>query len=561
MFPGKKRHKWTAVLWNIPRCFIFHRKHLHKMKRINHALLTMLISYSAVAQNDMLVESRISHVTVFLDKAQVTREIKTRISEGETNLVLSGLAAQLDPNSIQVAAKGNFTMLGFHHQQNFLRDMATPARIKMLQDSLSLLQDKITFENMEKEILNKEEQMLISNQKIGGANQNLPVNELKTMAEFFRARLHDIAVARLRRDNNVKTLNESMAKVQKQIQAQNELTSRNTSELVIRVSAKSTTEADLVVDYIVGNASWSPLYDLRAANTREPISLFYKANVVQRTGENWNNVRLTLSTGNPSVGAVKPELQPWRLEFYNPDYYRAVKKAAGRQAAPTAAPSEVSAAEAETIADFVTVEQTAVNTQFEISLPYTVASAAKPTTVDIGRHELKAAYRYAVTPKLDPDAFLIAASTGWGDLNLLPGEANIFFQGTFVGKTFLDPEVIKDTLSISMGRDKRIVVNREKVKNFNSHAVIGLNQKQEYAFEINVRNNQSQPVSITVEDQIPVSGNSDIEVSLSDAGGAKFTPVDGKLVWQLTLKPNESRKIAYRFEVKFPKDKLIAGLN
>jgi uncharacterized protein (TIGR02231 family) len=531
------------------------------MKSINYALLIMLISCSAVAQNEKSVESKISHVTVFLNKAQVTREVKTRIPEGESNLILSGLSAQLDPNSIQVSARGNFTMLGFSQQQNYLKDMATPARIQVLQDSLKLLQDKIANENMEKQILDKEEQMLISNQKIGGANQNLPVNELKSMAEFFRSRLHEIAVARLRRDANIRTLNESVAKVQRQMQAQNELSSRNTSEVIVRVSAKSSTEAELVVDYVVGNAGWSPLYDLRASDTREPVSLFYKANVIQRTGEDWNNVKLTLSTGNPAVGAVKPELQPWRLEFYNPDYYRLDGKAAGMRTMPSAAPAEMRAKEAETLADFVIVEQTAVNTQFEISLPYTVASAAKPTTVDIGRHELKAAYRYVVTPKLDPDAFLMAASTGWGDLNLLPGEANIFFQGTFVGKTFLDPQVIKDTLLISMGRDKRIVVNRERVKNFNSHAVIGLNQKQEYAFEINVRNNQSQPVSITVEDQIPVSGNGDIEVSLSDAGGAKFTPVDGKLVWQLTLKPNESRKIAYRFEVKFPKDKLIAGLN
>lgn len=559
-FPREKRHKRTALLWNRVNRLIF-TANTYTMKTITCILLMTLLAFGAVAQNDKSVESKISHVTVFLNKAQVTREVKTRIPAGETNLVLSGLTSQLDPNSIQVSPKGNFTLLGFSHQQNYLKDFSRPSRMQALEDSSQLLQDKITFENVEKQILDKEEQMLVSNQKIGGANQNLPVNELKSMAEFFRARLHDIAIARLKHDDNIKALNEKLAKVQRQIQTQNELSSRNTSEIVLNVSAKSPIDVEFVVDYIVGNAGWAPLYDLKAVSTREPVTLFYKANVFQRTGENWNNVKLTLSTGNPSVGVVKPELQPWRIDFYNPDYYRKNKKAEGRQLAPTAAPAEMNGAEAATMADFVTVQQTAVTTEFDISLPYTVISAAKPTTVDISRHELNASYHYAATPKLDPDAFLMAAATGWSELNLLPGEANIFFEGTFVGKTVIDPQAIKDTLLISMGRDKRIVVKRDKVKNFSSHAIVGLNQKQEYAFEINVRNNQSQPVTITVEDQIPVSGNGEIEVSLLDAGGAKVTPVNGRLVWELTLKPNENRRIAYRFEVKFPKDKLIAGLN
>jgi uncharacterized protein (TIGR02231 family) len=533
------------------------------MKTIIHFLLMLLVACQAVAQQDKTVDSRISHVTVFLNKAQITRDVKTRISEGKTNIILSGLTPQLDPSSIQVAGKGNFTLLGIHHRQNFLKDVAAPARLRVLQDSAASLQDKVLLENTEKEILDKEEQMLISNQKIGGANQNLPVNELKSMAEFFRARLYEIAMARVKHDQKIKALTEKLTKVQRQIQTQNELGLRNTSEIIVSVSAKSAGEVDLVVDYVVGNAGWVPVYDLMAIDTKEPLALICKANVFQATGENWDNTRLKLSTANPSLGGVKPELHPWRLDFQQLAYYRTDKKAEGRQAAP--APAEAASKmmedELTTTADFVTVQQTAVNTEFGISLPYTVISARKPTLVDIARHELKVQYHYAAAPKLDADAFLMAAATGWSDLNLLPAEANVFFGGTFVGKTFIDPESIKDTLLLSMGRDKRIVVKRERVRDFNSHVTIGLNQKEEHAFEINVRNNQSQPVAITVEDQIPISANSDIEVSLLDGGGARFTTVDGKLVWAITLKPNENRRLVYRFGVKFPKDKLVAGLN
>jgi uncharacterized protein (TIGR02231 family) len=535
----------------------------YTMKTIAYFFLMLLVTFAASAQEDKTVDSKISHVTVFLNKAQVTRETKTRIHEGQTNIILSGLSSQLDPESIQVSGKGNFTLLGINHQQNFLNDVAIPARMKVLQDSAAILQDKILFENTGKQILDKEEQMLISNQKIGGANQNLPVNELKSMAEFFRTRLYEIAMSRVKHDQAIKALNEKLSKVQQQIQTQIGGNSGNTSEIVVSVSAESAGDIELVVDYVVGNAGWMPQYDLRAADTRQPLTLFYKANVFQRTGENWNNVRLKLSTANPSLGGVKPELQPWRLDFRRLDYYRKEKRTDGRQAAtaPAEALSKMPEADATTTADFVTVQQTAVNTEFDISIPYTVISASKPTLVDIGRHELKVNYQYAATPKLDPDAFLMAAATGWSELNLLPGEANVFFGGTFVGKTFIDPQSIKDTLLVSMGRDKRIVVKREKVKDFNSHVILGLNQKEEHAFEINVRNNQSQAVSITIEDQVPLSANSAIEVSLLDAGDAKYTAVNGKLVWELALKPNESRRLVYRFEVKFPKDKLIAGLD
>ncbi|MEX1239073.1 MAG: DUF4139 domain-containing protein [Cyclobacteriaceae bacterium] len=534
---------------------------------MKNIMLFILIAFAVVpahAQQEKSVESKITHVTVFLNKAQVTREVKTRIPEGATNVIISGLTAQLDAGSIQVSGKGNFILTGIAHQLNYLNDLATPARIRTLNDSLQVLQDKILFENAQKVILDKEELMLISNQKIGGANQNLPVNELKNMADFFRSRLYEIAVARLKHDEKIKSLNEKLSRIQQQIRTQNELSSRNTSEIVVNLSAKSATDAELTVNYIVGNARWHPLYDVRATNTKSPLTLFYKANVFQSTGENWNNARLKLSTANPSLGGVKPDLHTWHLDFYQRELYQKYRKPAGRQAgeAPSQALGEmVVAQESTTTADYVNVMQTALNTEFDISIPYTVNSTNKPTTVDIGRHELKSAFRYAVAPKLDPDAFLMAGTTGWEDYNLLPGEANVFFEGTFVGKTLIDPQSVKDTLYFSLGRDKRIVVKREKVKDFNAHAIIGLNQKESHGFEINLRNNQSGTITITVEDQIPVSKNSQIEVSLVDGGGAKFSPADGKLVWEITLKPNESRRLVYQFEVKYPKDKMIAGLN
>jgi uncharacterized protein (TIGR02231 family) len=539
------------------------------MKKTVLVAFMLMVSTWALSQHEKSVESKITNVTVFLNKAQVTREVKSRIEAGKTSLVVTGLTSQLDQESIQVAGKGSFVILGIAHRQNYLSEFNIPKPLQSLKDSLELLQNQLLKETSQKEILNKEEAMLSANQKIGGTNQNLTAAELKAMADFYRARLSDIVTSRMKQDEKIKKLNESIVKVQRQINEKNEMYGRNTSEIVISLSAEAPTTVDLDVNYIVANAGWYALYDLRAINTKSPITLSYKANVYQSTGEEWKNVRLKLSTANPTLGGLKPELYAWYLNFYE-SYQRssadAYKKGAYRSAAPAAMEARDMAEEvategpAETTADFVSTIQTTLNTEFDIALPYSVNSANKPTLVDIRNHELKADYIYSVAPKLDRDAFLLARATGWEEFSLLPGDANIFFEGTFVGKSFIDPNNIRDTLAISLGRDKRIVVKREKLKDFSSKKLIGTNQRASYAYEISVRNTKAEPVKIIVEDQIPVSQNSQIEVTVSDTGLAKYNTNTGKLTWEMKLEPNETKKVVYKFEVKYPKDKIIAGL-
>ncbi|HNP08413.1 MAG TPA: DUF4139 domain-containing protein [Cyclobacteriaceae bacterium] len=538
------------------------------MKRINLGIALFFSFLITFGQTEKPIDSKITNVTVFLNKAQVTREVKTRIEAGKMDLVLSGLTSQLDPSSIQVAGKGSFLILGIRHQQNYLNEFNVPVKLKALKDSLIYYQRNLSLEQSQKEILNKEEQMLLSNQKIGGTNQNLTVAELRAMADFYRSRLGEIVNSRMKQDEKVKSINEHILRLQRQINSENELYSKNTSEIVISVSANSVTAATLEVNYVVANAGWYPIYDLRAINTKSPIQLNYKANVFQRTGEEWKNVNLILSTANPNQSGLKPELYPWYLDFYNPVAYKQYNNKALGRGMRSEAPSEdmafemeiAEAAPAQSMAELVSRVQTSLNTEFIIALPYTVASSSKPTLVDIQSNEVKAKYSYSVVPKLDADAFLIAKATGWEEYSLLPGEANIFFEGTFVDKTFIDPNAIGDTLSVSLGRDKRIVVKREELKDLTSKKFIGSNVREEHSWEISIRNTKAEPVTITVEDQLPVTKNKDIEVTSLDNGGAKFEPVSGKLIWKLTLQPNETKKLTYRYEVKYPKDKQISGL-
>ena len=192
-----------------------------------------------------------------------------------------------------------------------------------------------------------------------------------------------------------------------------------------------------------------------------------------------------------------------------------------------------------------------------ISIPYTIAADGEKYMVEIQKNTLTAKFEYQCVPKLDPDAFLIARVTGWEDLNLLSGPMNLFFEGSYVGKSNLDMQNTQDTLELSLGRDKNIVIKRERRREFTALQVIGANRKESRAFDISIRNNKKQDVDMVLMDQLPVSANKDITIDATELSGALIDKDSGKLTWKFLLKPSESRTFRLAYEVKYPKDKKV----
>ncbi|MDR0895439.1 MAG: mucoidy inhibitor MuiA family protein [Prevotellaceae bacterium] len=197
--------------------------------------------------------------------------------------------------------------------------------------------------------------------------------------------------------------------------------------------------------------------------------------------------------------------------------------------------------------------QTQAGYEFDIKLPYTILSDNKPVVAEIGNYELPVSYTYQCAPKREKDAFLTAQVTDWDALNLLEGEANIFFENTFVGKSVVNVSEQSDTLSFSLGRDRRIVVQRTKEKIHTSRQLIGSNQTQTIAWKISVRNTRQESVGMTLYDQLPVSRNSDITVTPEELSGGALDKDQGIVNWQFTLKAGEQRDMILRYKVKYPK--------
>jgi uncharacterized protein (TIGR02231 family) len=193
-------------------------------------------------------------------------------------------------------------------------------------------------------------------------------------------------------------------------------------------------------------------------------------------------------------------------------------------------------------------------------VPYDIPSDNQQYDVTMQTQSLKAEYAYVTIPKLDNDAFLRALVTDWAQYSLLPGESNIYFKGTYVGKGYIDPALANDTLSLSLGRDRAISVKRDQIKDYCKTGFFGGKQQTTKAYEITVQNNKKQAIQLVIEDQLPISQNGEVEVEAEEISGATFDSVTGKLVWKVTLAPGETVKKQIRFNVKYPKKKFVSGL-
>ncbi len=227
--------------------------------------------------------------------------------------------------------------------------------------------------------------------------------------------------------------------------------------------------------------------------------------------------------------------------------YGAQRKVAGM----TIRESMAAVPEAQTIQTRLQENQTTV--EIEVNEPYSIRSNGEKSLVDLKTFEVPANYRYSTAPKIDNDVFLIAQLADWSQYSLLEGESNLYFEDGFVGRSILNAGSLQDTLEISMGRDRSIVIQRDKKEEFSKKRSIGSNITESRGYEITVRNNKSQPISLLVQDQIPISVNSEITVSALDISGGKLDSQTGIVTWEISVAPGQQQKLNLHYEVKYPK--------
>lgn len=609
-------------------------------------------SYSQTKK--LLADSKIEKVTVFLQGAQVNRSAKVQVNPGRTELVFTNISPFIDKQSLQLKADGKVTVLSVIHQLNFLKEQEAREEITSLDQQKNFLLEKIGIEKNMLNVYRQEEAMMLKNQDIKGEQAVLKANELKEVVDFHRARLTEIYSKQTETERSIKKLEAELEKLNKQLRALNEKKDQSTSEVIVTLQAKEAANVLFSLSYLVKKAGWYPTYDIRVKDIASPINFQYKANISQSSGEDWKEVKLFLSTGNPNENGTRPFVSPWYLRYLtnlpssqiplsafhsgntpNTAFGRVLDEkgypVAGASvvikgstkgtttnsdgffslALPEGSNSivvsmvgmrtaEIKAANgymnipltpvAKALDEVVVVgygstggstydgagnedrsfkrkkDENAINTTtvyqptttlYEIEEALTILNDGKLYTADIEQYELKALYEYFAAPKIDASAYLTARITDWQELNLLTGEANLFFEGTFLGKSLLDVLNAGDTLSLSLGKDNAVVVKRILMKEFSQKKFLGNNKTDTRQYELLVRNNKLLPITITIEDQFPISTSKEIEVENKQAPDAKVDEATQKISWQYIVEPKKEVKTIMKYSVKYPKEKRL----
>ncbi len=550
----------------------------------------MTTASAAFAENEVIAESKVEDVTVFLSGAQVHRKGRFLLKKGTNQVIFEGVSPGINANSIQVKGKGNYIILDVSHRIHYPTP-ETPTNtipdkilreIRLLEDSVKLVGYDLEETQIQRQAFQMELDMLLGSGVIKGQSKSDSIELLQKAMDYMRVKVREINVAMLKLKREEASLSSEQSRMNTRLtQLRNynansgfgQKSVQPVQRVVVTVSAKEATSASMSINYMVSNASWSPSYDLRATTTSDPVTITYKANIRQNSGEDWKDVDLTLSSVNPNRSNIKPELPMWYLNYYQPIYtdrssagYGGIsegleessKKLSGGRDKDLELSLDASKPSAQHVSNYFQMNESLTNVEFKVNMPYTIESNGKDHLIAVQQSEIPASYTHYMVPKIDMDAFLVAKLTDWEKLNLLPAVANIFYDGTYVGQTRINPAVMSDTIDLALGRDRGIVVKRNKIKDEEKVKPLSSEKVKTVTWELEVRNNKSSNVNLVLLDQIPVTLNEEIKISLEDKGKASHSESTGKLEWRLKLDSRDQKKLEYTYSIKYDKDKSLA---
>lgn len=529
----------------------------------------LFVSLASWSQKPIYTNAKINAATVYFNGAELSQSFNVSLPVGTSEIVVKNVADYLNENTVQIGAPASVTVLSVQFTQNYLSEYEideNSPEIKKVKDSIELVKKELSKINVDKTSHTKTIELLDKNQQIAGTNTGLSVVELMKIVDYYKTKRTELANALILLQEKETKWNAILTRLNAKLQINTEKEEKpSNGKLILQVMNKTAGLISFNINYLTPNASWNPFYDLRAESVTAPINMMYKAQVVQNTGVDWKKVKLTLSSGNPNQNNQSPILNAWFLRYGYPKMY-SQQNAVMNQLQGKVAGVQITEAKEEpimdnsSISDYTTISENQLNITFEIDIPYDILSNNKAHSVDLKEIKLPATYKYYAAPKVEKEAFLLAEIEGYSQYNLLPGEANIVFEGMYVGKTMINPNQTTDTLNLSMGRDKKISIKREKIADKSGTKFLSSFKEQTFTFDITIRNNKKEDVFLLLKDQYPLSTDKEIEIELLESDKAEINTETGILTWKLNLKPNETRKLRISYKVKYPKDKVIDNL-
>ena len=643
------------------------------MRKLNIFFILSFIAQTVVAQS-LEVTSKIVAAKVFLKGAQVERQCEVSLKKGVNIVTIKDLPPRLDGNSVQVAAPSGVKIYSVNYRLH-------KETSEIPKDSIELLQQQIKTLNEEQEDLSHQLNVYQGEERLISASYNLHgpdglnPERLGQMADLYRKRLLELKQLQLDLRRKITELSTRSRELQAKIGKMSSNKTETTGHILVEIESSSSQTQTLDFSYLILDAGWYPKYDMRADDVENPILLEMRGDVWQNSGEDWENIQLSLSTANPNMSLDAPVVYPWVLREEVPVAYQSGYQSSSytHQPAPAVSPSllkgkvyDANTGEAliganvylkdnptvgcitdiegkfelnlpqgnrsnfvvsylgytqheqviptagyiniplrEDGATLESVQITSVNANqvsrvrglttylnwngsnvvatdkekseaavkkfissiqpraasqqnlyssqlYEIDRKYSIESGGQPERVQIKNIELGSEFTYYSAPKISEYVYLIATISDWEKHNLLNGQVNLFFEGTYIGRSLLDVKNFGDTIEVSFGPDRDVIVERKMVSEYSKKQFIGPNKKENRVVEINIKNKKQKPISVVVQDQIPISATNKISIS-HKVNGQEPNELTGILTWEFDLDGNASNTVQFEYEVKMPK--------
>lgn len=519
--------------------------------------LTLILGFTGIqASSPVQVKTKTDQVTIYRQAALVSRVAEVSVEQGRQEIRFLGLSEYLDPATIQIFASSEMTLMSISHKVEPLSASGKSEYIIDLEEKRNRIQDSLDQFEMKLSVLKDEEALLIQNRDLGD-NVNDRLAQIKALSAYYNQRLSEIRQDMLSLNNEMKPVKDRLKKVQSLIDDYyRSIQGKRTASILIEVKVPEKMTVPMEVRYVVNNATWSTSYDVHVKDISSPLNLVSKGAIVNNTREEWKDATIVLSTGNPRRSTRIPELSPWWLRYGPVIAY-------GRQEKDMMSNVRMEVEEM-AVADGVRpgapnteTRENMTTTEYTLDGRMTIPADGKEHEVVLIENQLQARYEYTAVPKRDLRAYLAAHISDWEKLNLHRGRANLFLDNAFVGRTFLDPGVLSDTMTLSLGADIGISIERENTRDYRDEALLGKKVTRELEYRISVKNYKSSAIDITIKDQVPLSTDEDISVENINRGGAVLDKEKGILTWALKLSPGEERSLNFGYSVKYDKNKPI----
>lgn len=538
-------------------------------------IISLLSPFQMRAQKQ--ISAKLEQATVYFNGATLTHTASTTLKSGTQEIIINGLSPDIVLSSLKVKANGVLISA-----TEFYNDYITPkeesAHLKKLTDSLNLYERQLQ-EAKDELTVHQHLLKMLTNGTLNNMEKkesSVSVADINANMELYKSKAGTLQNSINQDNKKIEKLQKNVNRLKQQI-SQDELDSDvETGVVRLSVSVPKDVNTKFSVTYFTSQSRWIPCYDINIPSMDKPIVLQAKAQVAQTTGLDWKNVKLTLSTAQPNRTAVAPVFKAWFL------YFRTYRTSPGSSSAlsntityeepasnsvrgnrsdgEATVIDGIRVGDKQSMSDYVNVNEQEFMVNYDIDIPYDIPGNGKFQLIDLNNYNIKADFKYYSAPKLSDATYIVATLSDFEKYNLLPGEANVTFNDTYVGKTKLRPNDTENQITLTLTTEPRVTVKREKQRDFCSTKHVGNSTTETRSYLLTVRNNLTRSAKLTLKEQYPISNDKDIEVKVTEVKpAATYDKTEiGVLTWDLELNAGETRTFVVTYSVKYPKDRVLA---